>query len=45
MREIYLDVGAFSKVHQTHCEVWQSTIRCNTSIEREREENNTLKIS
>jgi hypothetical protein len=41
MRELDGDARAFSRVRQTHCEVWQSTTRCNTSIKRERGEKYT----
>jgi hypothetical protein len=41
--ELDRDARAFLRVRQTQYEVWQSTTRCNISMERK--ESNTLKIS
>jgi len=43
LRELDREARACLIVCQTQCEFWQSTTRCNTSIERE--ERNALRIS
>jgi hypothetical protein len=43
MRELDGEPRSCSRLHQTQCEIWQSTTKCNKSIEIE--ENNALRIS